>query len=68
MNHFILVVKILWLCLTVYFLVKDTILAYITVQTFLKTAELRNRIEKIPNNIALCVVNVVLAIAILIYV
>ena len=67
MNHFILVVKILWLCLTVYFLVKDIILAYITVQTFLKTSELGNLVEKIPNNIALRVVNVILAITIFIY-
>jgi len=62
MNEFITILKVLWLCIIIYFLVKDSILAYIAVKVFLKTgdSEIEKIVQKIPNNIALRVVNVVL--------
>lgn len=69
MNEFITILKVLWLCLTVYVLVKDSIVAYITVIGFLNTgnSEIGDKVKKIPSNIGLRVVNVVLSSAILYY-
>lgn len=66
-NNIIWLVKVLWLCFVVYFLVRDLILEYITIKVFLSTAALKERVEKIPQKIALRVINVVLAIAILMH-
>jgi hypothetical protein len=60
-------IALLWLCVTVYFLVKDAILAYLTIKAFLTTAALANKVEEIPHQIALRIVNVILATAILAY-
>jgi len=68
MEHFISLMKVLWLCLTVYFLVKDAIISYMIFKTFFKTGEMSVNAAAIPNKIAFRVVNVILAVAILILV
>lgn len=67
MISIIFILKALWLCFTVYFLIKDSIMGYITVQTFLTTAGCRELAEKVPGNIAMRVVNVVLSLIIFFY-
>jgi len=67
MNDFITLFKILWLCLTVYMLVKDSIIAHLAIKAFLDTGALEEKVKKIPSTISLRVVNVVLALAIVYY-
>jgi len=65
MVELIFIIKILWLCFVVYFLVKESILAYIVMRTFFMTGDLKEEVEKIPSNSAMRTITVVLAIGIL---
>jgi len=67
MNDFITLFKILWLCLTVYMLVKDSILAHLAIKAFLDTGALEEKVKGIPSTIGLRVVNVVVSLAIVYY-
>jgi len=67
MNDFITIFKVLWLCLTVYMLVKDSIIAHLAIKAFLDTGALEEKVKKIPSTISLRVVNVILSLGILYY-
>lgn len=65
MAELVFIIKSLWLCFVVYFLVRDSITSYITMRAFFMTGELKEDVKPIPSRVAMRVVNVVLALTII---